>query len=254
MQYQTYQTLKSTEEMFPKYFPYFNHTLFIEEAEFSKENESQMDCSESQMSEELSTNTSHSSIESLDEQEKLIPLNLLDISPVKIPSTIDDELVLTPKNLFQLFTQEEEKENKKIKPELQKYILPKSLFDNIKSKKKVAFEELDEKKLKAKPFIPSKYKNQTSLKTAIPTDFFSSQNKNTNNAFDYELKLKNRKKKFIERKGDWRCSKCKNINFSFRDKCNKCQISKEESENFFVTLEKNLLKIDINSINLNKAN
>ena len=249
-----FQTVKSTEEIFPTYFPYFNHTLFIEEAEFSKENESQMDCSEIQMSEESSTNTSHSSIQSLDEKEKLIPLNLLDISPVKNPSTIDNELVLTPYNLLELFTQEEEKEKKKIKPELQKYVLPKSLFDNINSKKKVTFEELDEKKLKAKPFIPSKYKNQTSLKTVIPADFFGFQNKNTKNAFDYELKLKNKKKKFIERKGDWRCSKCNNINFSFRDKCNKCQMPKEESENYFVNLSKNLFKLDKNSINLNKAN
>ena len=254
MQFQAYQTLKSNEKIFQKYFPYFNHTLFIEEAEFSKENECQMDCSETQMSEESSTNTSHLSIESLDEKEKLIPLNLLDISPVKSPSTVEDELVLTPKNSLEIFTQEEQKENKKIKPELQKYILPKSLFDNINNKKKVTYEELDEKKLKAKPFIPSKYKNKTSLKTVIPADFFGNQNKNISNAFDYELKLKNKKKKFIERKGDWRCSKCKNINFSFRDKCNKCQMTKEESENYFVTLGKNLFKLDINSINLNKAN
>ena len=131
-----YQSLKATEEIFPTYFPYFNHTLFIEEAEFSKENDFQMDYSESQMSEESSTNTSHSSIKSLDEKEKLIPLNLLDISPVKNHSTEDNELVLNPINLLELFTQEEKKENKKIKPELQKYILPKSLFDNTKKKEK----------------------------------------------------------------------------------------------------------------------
>jgi hypothetical protein len=249
-----YQTFKTTEEIFPTYFPYFNHTLFIEEAEFSKENDFQMDYSESQMSEESSTNTSHSSIKSLDEKEKLIPLNLLDISPVKNPSTVDDELVLNPINLLELFTQEEKKENKKIKPELQKYILPKSLFDNTKKTKKEFFEELDEKKLNAKPFIPSKYRNQTSIKTVIPADFCCPQNKNCNIGFNYELKLNNKKKKFIERQGDWRCSKCKNINFSFRNKCNKCQISKEESENYFVTLGKNVFKLDKNFINLHNAN
>ena len=97
-----FQTVKSTEEIFPTYFRYFNHTLFIEEAEFSKENESQMDCSEIQMSEESSTNTSHSSIQSLDEKEKLIPLNLLDISPVKNPSTFDNELVSFMSNFIYL--------------------------------------------------------------------------------------------------------------------------------------------------------
>ena len=249
-----YQALKTTEEIFPTYFPYFNHTLFIEEAEFSKENDFQMDYSESQMSEESSTNTSHSSIKSLDEKEKLIPLNLLDISPVKNHSTEDNELVLNPINLLELFTQEEKKENKKIKPELQKYILPKSLFDNTKKKKKELSEELDEKKLNAKPFIPSKYRNQTSIKTVIPSDFSCPQYKNCNNGFNYELKLTNKKKKFIERQGDWRCSKCKNINFSFRNKCNKCQISKEESENYFVTLGKNVFKLDKNFITLHNAN
>ena len=38
-----YQAFKTIEEIFPTYFPYFNHTLFIEEAEFSKEDDSQID-------------------------------------------------------------------------------------------------------------------------------------------------------------------------------------------------------------------
>lgn len=245
-----YQASKTTEEIFPTYFPFFNHTLFIEEAEFYKEDDSQIDNSELQMSEESSTNTSHLSIDSSDEKEKLIPLNLLDVSPVKNPSNRDEELVLTPVNLLELFTKEEKKENQKIKPELQKYILPKSLFDNIKTKKKEVSDDLDEKKLNAKPFIPSKYKNQSSLMNGNPANFFGAQNKNAKNLFDYELKLKNKKKKFVEREGDWRCAKCKNINFSFREKCNKCQISKQESENFCVTLKKNLFKLDKNVTNL----
>ena len=212
-----YQASKTTEEIFPKYFPFFNHTLFIEEAEFSKEDDSQIDNSELQMSEESSTNTSHLSIDSSDEKEKLIPLNLLDVSPVKNPSN---------------------------------NILPKSLFDNIKTKKKEVSDDLDEKKLNAKPFIPSKYKNQSSLMNGNPANFFGAQNKNAKNLFGYELKLKNKKKKFVEREGDWRCAKCKNINFSFREKCNKCQISKQESENFCVTLKKNLFKLDKNVTNL----
>jgi hypothetical protein len=38
------------------------------------------------------------------------------------------------------------------------------------------------------------------------------------------------KRKFTERHGDWICSKCKNLNFSFRMKCNRCQLSKDESD------------------------
>ena len=51
-----------------------------------------------------------------------------------------------------------------------------------------------------------------------------------------QQKLKNqsededKKKKLKERKGDWTCAKCGNLNFSFRIVCNRCQIHKTESE------------------------
>jgi hypothetical protein len=32
--------------------------------------------------------------------------------------------------------------------------------------------------------------------------------------------------------GDWNCPKCQNLNFSFRDRCNKCQSQKEFSNAF----------------------
>lgn len=38
------------------------------------------------------------------------------------------------------------------------------------------------------------------------------------------------KKPFMERVGDWVCIKCKNLNFSFRVMCNRCQMTKYESE------------------------
>ena len=37
-------------------------------------------------------------------------------------------------------------------------------------------------------------------------------------------------KQFSEREGDWYCSQCKNINFSFRTRCNICKMSKAKSE------------------------
>jgi hypothetical protein len=39
-----------------------------------------------------------------------------------------------------------------------------------------------------------------------------------------------KKKPFVERVGDWNCFKCKNLNFSFRVVCNRCQLSKKDSE------------------------
>jgi len=37
------------------------------------------------------------------------------------------------------------------------------------------------------------------------------------------------KKPFSERPGDWVCIKCKNLNFSFRNSCNRCETTKIES-------------------------
>jgi len=39
-----------------------------------------------------------------------------------------------------------------------------------------------------------------------------------------------KKRQFAERQGDWVCMKCKNLNFSFRVVCNRCQLPKNESE------------------------
>jgi hypothetical protein len=38
------------------------------------------------------------------------------------------------------------------------------------------------------------------------------------------------KKPFEIREGDWTCSNCNNLNFSFRVKCNRCELAKEQSE------------------------
>jgi hypothetical protein len=47
-----------------------------------------------------------------------------------------------------------------------------------------------------------------------------------------------KKKPFVERVGDWNCFKCKNLNFSFRVICNRCQLTKKESEK----LSENIMK------------
>lgn len=70
--------------------------------------------------------------------------------------------------------------------------------------------------------------------------FFNNGNKiNTKNKFDNNKKNSQNSKKegkmkkpFEVRIGDWTCSKCNNLNFSFRNKCNRCGIPKEESEKY----------------------
>ena len=60
---------------------------------------------------------------------------------------------------------------------------------------------------------------------------------NTKNKFDNGKKNAQNSKKegkvkkpFEVRVGDWTCSKCNNLNFSFRNKCNRCGIPKEYSD------------------------
>lgn len=50
--------------------------------------------------------------------------------------------------------------------------------------------------------------------------------------YEAELaKRDNSKKVLIERKGDWACPKCKNLNFSFRLACNRCKLPKPANLN-----------------------
>ena len=243
----SYLNSNNPEENYSTYFPYFNHTLFIDQTEFSKEEFSRDDKMDSQLSDELSTSISQESVNSFEDEEKLIPPNLLDFSPVKNSLTCDINSNIIPKNLLNSFEKEEKHDNEKIKPELQKYILPKELFDTTKGKKKSDLEDIDEKKLKAKPFIPTKYKMNNTFLANYPANFFNSKVNYLNkyNSFiQYELSIKKTKKKFIERKGDWKCSKCNNINFAFRNQCNKCKISKEESEKILFELGGKILKFD----------
>lgn len=61
------------------------------------------------------------------------------------------------------------------------------------------------------------------------------------------------KKPFVEREGDWVCIKCKNLNFSFRLICNRCQMPKIESDKMFNQYMNNLINyVKFNDILQNK--
>lgn len=58
---------------------------------------------------------------------------------------------------------------------------------------------------------------------------------------------KKKKKPFIEREGDWVCYQCKNLNFSFRLTCNRCEISKEENEKIVKKQSAEMNKLSVSS-------
>jgi hypothetical protein len=259
-----------------QYFSYFNHKLydspiFIQE----EENFTKFDIN-NQSIEESSDNTSHQSVNSIDDEDKYIPLNLLELSPKKKSISFDEENesdikqekkeIISDKNDFSV---------KEIKPELQKYILPKSLFNVGKNKKPQEEKKAKEKSpspcpqvpsssskstsklvnqlnLLSKPFVPKfkivsvllvnnpSFVANTNNNKNIPIN--NNRNKNKNLGF-YEKKKKKKNKEFIEREGDWSCYRCKNINFAFRDKCNKCKMAKDESEMRFKEVGQALIKL-----------
>ena len=89
-------------------------------------------------------------------------------------------------------------------------------------------------------FIPTKYRNKEQMGdnsqqyNAYQNQKKDEQNKvinkfdngNKKNSQNSKKDGKN-KKHFEVRAGDWTCSKCNNLNFSFRNKCNRCGLPKE---------------------------
>ncbi len=57
--------------------------------------------------------------------------------------------------------------------------------------------------------------------------------------FYYSTLFINKNKKYHEKKNDWICVFCNNLNFSFRIKCNRCGLPKEISEKQKIFLIKN---------------
>ena len=242
-----------------KYFSFFNHKLYETPSNFQIEEYSTKSDTDSHSLEASCIISSNESFDSKSIEEKFIPLNLLNISRTKISN--ENEVKSKASN---------EPMSKDIQSELQKYKLPKSLFDSSKSKEIENEKEKNNEiiislaqiinkniNLNSRPFVPKNKEKEDFL--IVMKNQFNNGNYNINkmgNKFDqipmnylkYNNCLKNNKKKkkkkeFIEREGDWSCYRCKNINFSFRDKCNKCQFSKEESEKKFNEVGEALLKL-----------
>ena len=70
--------------------------------------------------------------------------------------------------------------------------------------------------------------NVNNLKINDIRDNKSKTNINNNNILNNKNN-KRMKKVFVYRNGDWTCNQCNNLNFGFRNKCNRCGIPKELS-------------------------
>ena len=74
-------------------------------------------------------------------------------------------------------------------------------------------------------------KNKSQIKNKKKNN---NNNDNNNNNIHKKNNNENKiQKQFSEREGDWICFNCKNVNFAFRKLCNRCQLSKIESESLF---------------------
>ena len=61
---------------------------------------------------------------------------------------------------------------------------------------------------------------------------------------------KKKARPFIERSGDWICKNCKNLNFAFRNECNRCKIPKKDCVEIIKNKEES--QIENKPINFNK--
>lgn len=260
---------KCADEDLEKYFCHFNFKLF--ETCLMKDEDSQCDSDPEipNQDEESSTNTSSQSIkETLDEEEeKCIPGDLLGsfaldelvLSDYEETTEGDKNMSIGEKLSDSQETDATEKE-KELKPEFEKFKLPKSLFDsdpkkvdntpnstllmqlNLYSAPFIPKTKIDETPMTV-CFYPQKFCNKFELYNSTMPIFNSKGVTNFGVKKCQGMKKKKKKKEFVEREGDWSCYYCKNLNFGFRQVCNKCGSSREKSEQKFLEVGEQLLKL-----------
>ena len=60
---------------------------------------------------------------------------------------------------------------------------------------------------------------------------------------------KKKSRPFTERAGDWICKNCKNLNFAFRNECNRCKMAKKDALEIVEDKEENEINNKYNQIN-----
>ena len=101
------------------------------------------------------------------------------------------------------------------------------------------------KNFKKNDYTNNNYNNNNNIINNINLNNNINKNNNFNNNSEHK---KTKKSKLKEREGDWTCFFCKNLNFSFRKKCNRCGIQREKSEIFYDNYMENLKKFINNNL------
>ncbi len=86
----------------------------------------------------------------------------------------------------------------------------------------------------------------------VPTPFFFNPLLKQPKGF-YGKYQKKKTRPFTERAGDWICKNCKNLNFAFRNECNRCKIPKKDCIDVTKNKEENE-NLTINKDNMSSNN
>ena len=86
----------------------------------------------------------------------------------------------------------------------------------------------------------------------VPTPFFFNPLLKQPKGF-YGKYQKKKTRPFTERAGDWICKNCKNLNFAFRNECNRCKIPKKDCIEVTKNKEENE-NLTINKDNMSSNN
>ena len=140
-------------------------------------------------------------------------------------------------------------DSKSIRDFLTKELLDSINFSRLNETKK----ENDNQKTSIYSYNQNNLNN--SLNLFLKQKEYSNNNNTQNSIFNTFIEKKSNKNKkykknFESREGDWNCYFCKNLNFSFRKKCNKCGVFKKYSESLHDKCMEDILSI----INNNQKN
>ena len=106
---------------------------------------------------------------------------------------------------------------------------PKNLNAKEKEKNINNLDSLNEKESKTKENSENKNDKKMLPTVFVPTSLIINPILKTPKNMYNNKYQKKRQKPFAERTGDWICKKCKNLNFAFRQECNRCKLSKKEA-------------------------